>query len=110
MTVELKKAVENKDWSNVEKLWHYIVSRQRTLKETLSSEDRGTFKTFLTEKRKDRTYILRASAIEQYLPTGSTSLDRTIELVSAKDFDSRMREKLVEYRELKAICRLIVRP
>jgi putative ATP-dependent endonuclease of the OLD family len=108
MTVELHRAVASKDWSNVAKLWQYIVNRHRSLKHNLSAQENQTFKAFLGEKRKERTYILRAGAIEHYLPNEWTSLDRTIELISSSDFDARMREKVKEYRELKAICKSII--
>lgn len=106
---ELHNAVKSNDWSKVQQIWEYIVARQRTLKENLTTAESTTFKTFLRHQRSSRTFILRAGAIEEYLPNGWTSLDRTIELVSATDFETRMREKTKAYRELRAICKTIIR-
>ena len=109
MAQELHKAVGSKEWSKVEQLWNYILARQRSLRENLNSEENLAFKKFLRQQRQDHTYILSVGAIEQYLPDGWTTLDRTIELTSATNFDARMREKPKEYRELRAICTTIIR-
>jgi putative ATP-dependent endonuclease of OLD family len=108
LTEEIHKAVHSKDWSQVEKIWTYIVDRHRALREKLSNEEEAVFNDFLKQQRERGTYILSPGAIEHYLPDGWTSLDKTIELASASDFQGKMLQKPKEYKEISEICESIL--
>ena len=73
-----------------------------------TGENRRRLPRFYRKKRSDRIYILSVGAIEEYLPEGWANLDRTIELVSAPDFDAKMQSKSKAYNELKEICWSII--
>ncbi len=103
------KALKSKDWSEVEELWTYIVARQRSLRNHLDKDERRIFDDFLSEERGKRTYILSGGSVEDYLPEGWTTLEKTIELISAEGFESRMQARPLRYKELKDICAAIIK-
>jgi putative ATP-dependent endonuclease of OLD family len=105
---EFHQATKSKDWSRVEKLWDYIVARQRSLTDNLTQPEQATFTGFLAQRRSERTHLLSAGAIEEYLPEGWTSLDKTIELVSSADFETKMKTKQDRFEELRNVCSEVV--
>lgn len=105
---ELHQAMQSKDWSRVENLWAYIVARQRSLKDNLTSDEQAIFEDFLAQQRDERIFLLSAGAIEEYLPDGWTSLDKTVELVSSGAFESEMSTKPKRFKELREICQAVI--
>jgi predicted ATPase len=108
LTAEIDKAISTGDIAELQKTWKHIIDRQSTFKEQLTDEDKALLERFVTEQAAAHTFILQEGALEAYLPSGSTSLEGTIELVSAADFDGRMEAKSTEYEELKKICRAVI--
>jgi predicted ATP-dependent endonuclease of OLD family len=108
LTAAIDAAMKSKQWDEVAQLWEYIVARHRSLKNPLTPEEGKVFDAFLTTQKKDRTFVLSAGAIEEYLPSEKTSLDATVELTAAADFMAQMATTGARLDELRAILKAII--
>jgi hypothetical protein len=104
----IENALQTGSWDEARSTWDYIKSRQRRLKESLTDSESETLKAFVAEKRKQRIYILRKGALEDYLPDGvrDKNMDKLIRFVAAADFWSKLSPDVQE--ELADIAKTVL--
>jgi predicted ATP-dependent endonuclease of OLD family len=101
-------AVAAGDPKQLQELWDYITSRFKRFKDPLTEAQRQTFDAFVSRQATEGTFVLRRGEIEAYLPDTYTSLDKTIELVTAPNFRELMAQKPAHFDEIKHICHAIL--
>lgn len=106
LSEELEKAIDSENLTELKKLFEYIKSRKKKLKDNLTEDERTTLQSFIQRKYDEKTYLLREGEIEDYLPDGFKSLEKVIELVKLPNFSDNFESKKLE--ELKKVISCIL--
>ena len=98
------EAVANGDIKGVREIWNYILDRSKRFKAPLAPDEEKAWTSFVKSQQAVGTFILALGRIEDYLPDGYTTLDKTIELVALSSFKQLMALKAAQFGELERIC------
>lgn len=88
LVVRLDEAIATGNAAKLKELWEYIKARKSRLRADLNDVERAALDKFIVDLRTKGVYILRAGALEAYLPDGmrSKDLEKLIRLVSSGGF------------------------
>lgn len=85
-------AIASGIWDDARAVWKYIKSRRRRLRDNLSTQELDSLTAYITDLRKQGTFVLMRGTLEAYLPVGyrSKDIDKLIRFVRSKDFWSSL--------------------
>lgn len=86
LSEQLENAINSENLEDLKKLYEYIKSRKRKLKDNLTHDESTLINDFLNQKEADNIFILREGEIENYLPKGDKSLEGLIGLLRDNNY------------------------
>lgn len=99
--------LNSKEKEDVNKIWDYIKSRHRKIKDSISAEEKTELYEFIKSKKSKRIYILKYGEIEDYIPeiSKSRNVESTIEFIKNKKLEAwvNQKEKDGKKEELESI-------
>lgn len=107
LSAAIQEAIVSRDLEKTKDIWGHIEKRSKKFKSTLSTAEEEIFNRFIKDRYTDGILILSKGEIEDYLPDGYKTLDRTIDLIAKPDFLDLMKTN-TNYDELKNICKKIL--
>lgn len=108
ITEVMDKAISSSDLKNLRKIWKYIKSRQVSLKEALTDDEKQKIKNNIKKlENKNNILVLEEGEIEDYLPSSFKKLEKAPALIEESNFKKWI--KNVEKTDLKNKMRFILR-
>jgi len=86
LTDALDQTIINKNYKNLIRIWQYIKSRNRRLKDGLSNKENSQLNKNISELKENGVLILSYGELEDYLPSGFKTLEKALDLVKESEF------------------------
>lgn len=99
--------LNSKEIEEVNKIWDYIKSRHKKIKDNISADEKTELYEFIEAKKSERIYILKYGEIEDYIPeiSKNRNVESTIEFVKNKKLEAwiNQKEKDEKIKDLESI-------
>ena len=106
LVATIDAAIASGSWEDARAVWEYIKSARQQLRHNLSPEERASLTAYVTDLRRQGTFVLLRGALEAYLPVGyrSKDMDKLIRFVRSDEFWSSLdADAQTELRDIAAL-------
>jgi len=107
MVAELKRAIDTSDVLQLEQFWRYLVGRHQRLRDPLTEQERQALVAELERLRSENVLVLRHGEIENYLPSGISSVKEIVELTTDRNWINRIPDETRRLELGQLVCHIL---